>query len=219
VLPDENQAREAARQINQALAQPISLVPGRSIQLFATGKWKGWLEARPFQPMPNKLVFFRHPGRSPAKIPGTNAVESAVATLPPGYELRVDGRVTVNGVNRPDLAFSATLSSGSHEPGIYWFTWYALPNPQTVDDGPKQNWEFQIHDTAGHDLFRTQAPQGLKNHWRRRYLGELNSVGAGHPIRQMLFEKPYADGDRSPTFVDLEMTMQPIGTGSRRLTE
>jgi hypothetical protein len=212
VLPDENLARDAVQQIRNALAPGPALLPrGRPIQLFTTGNWKGWLEVRPFQPSPNRLVFFRHPGLSPAQIPGTNAIESVVATIPPRHELRVTGRFVVKGVNQPDL-FSATLASTPNDPGVYWFTWYALPNPETVDTEIKQDWELRIHDVAGHELHRFQAPKGLNIGWRRRPVGEPVSVRAGKPITQMLFEKPPMAGglgDRSVTLVFLSMTMQP----------
>ena len=209
VLPDENLARDAARQMNQALAQPLSLVPGRQVQLFTTGNWRGWLETRPFKPEPNRLAFFKHPGLSPAQIPGTNSIESAVATIPPGHELKVIGRLAVNGVSQPEPVFSTTLTSGPGEPGVYWFTWYLLPDPQRMDMKPKENWELRIHDAVGRELLRSQAPERLNILWRKKWVGdEPISVRTGKQIREVFFEKAHAAGDRSPTFVLLEMTMQ-----------
>jgi predicted Ser/Thr protein kinase len=208
VLPDETLARDAAQQINKALAQPMSLRPGRPVRLFTAGEWKGWIETRPFVPAANKLTFFRHPGRSPAQIPGTNSIESTVATIPPGHELSVTGRLIVNGLNQPD-AFSATLTSAPKDPGIYWFTWYSLPNPQTVDRGLNQDWVLQIHDAAGRELHRFQAPEKLKTGWQRRWPGETLSARAGKGVTQMIFEKPGVTGGR-PTSVLMEMTLKRL---------
>src|SRR6185503_9036836 len=120
VLPDETLARDAAQQAREALANPLSLIPGRKVQLFATGSWKGWLEVRPFHADPEKLVFFKHPGGSPAQVPGTNYFESAVVTIPAGHELRLVGRMVVNGMNQPRPVLSTTLTSSANAPGVYW---------------------------------------------------------------------------------------------------
>jgi hypothetical protein len=177
--------------------------------LFTVGEWKGLLETRPFKPEPNRLAFFKHPGLSPAQIPGTNRIESAVATIPPGHELKLIGRIAVNGVYQPEPAFSTTLTSGPNEPGIYWFTWYLLPNPQRMEREPKPNWELQIQDAFGREWLRSQAPEGLNILWRKKWVGdEPITVRAGKQIREIFFEKAHLAGDRGPTMFLLEMTMQ-----------
>jgi|GEM_PF-1134466 len=211
VLPEENLAREANRQLQQALAQPISLTAGKQILLFTIGERKAWLEARPFRPEPNKFAFFRHGGLSPALNPRSNYLENAVATIPPGHELKLVGRLQLHGQNQARQIFSITLVSGQTEPGIYWVTWYTLPNPQAVDQGEKEDWELLVHDPLGQELFRAQAPDGLKEGWHRRWLGEFRSAKVGVPIHQLLFQQsgPTASG-RGPGYITLEMTLQRL---------
>jgi hypothetical protein len=218
VLPDENQARDADRQIKKALAQSASLTAGQQLLLFTIGERKAWLELRPFHPAPNKLAFFRHGGRSPASAASSNHIECAVATIPPGCELELVGRLMLNGQNRPEPTFGTTLTSGPNEPGVYWLTWYSLPNPQTMDAGVKEDWELLVHDAMGRELLRVQAPEELKQGWSRRWVGESRRTAkAGEPINQILFQKVETNraGDRRPSYVNLEMTMHRTGAPDR----
>jgi len=218
VLPDENAAREADRQIKIALAGALTLKSGQPIVLFTVGERKAWLEVHPFYPAPNKFAFFRHGGRSPAIAASSNHIECAVATIPPGHELKLVGRLMLNGQNRPEPTFGTTLTSGPNEPGVYWLTWYSLPNPQTMDDGVGEDWELLVHDATGHELLRVQAPEGLKRGWSRRWVGDSRRTAkAGEPIQQILFQKVETNiaGDRRPSYVNLEMTMHRSGVPDR----
>ncbi len=216
VLPDENLAREADRQIKQSLAQPVSLVSGQQILLFKIGERKAWLEVQPFHPVNNKLAFFRR-GGSPARIPGSNFVESAVITIPAGYELNLTGRLTLDNVNQSEPVFSTRLKSERDEPRIYWITWYSLPNPQTIDGGNTEDWELMIHDELGHELFRMKAPEELKSGWRRRWVGGVRTARAGEPMYQQLFEKfdPPTVANRRGSYVTLEMTIRRLDPPDR----
>ena len=192
-LPDEEIAREAASQMQKALAQPVRLVPGERIKLFAVGEREAWLETRRFQPLADKFAFFRHPGWSPVhtkipprieyyagqepyrsrysggQIPGTNPVESYIATIPPDHELAITGTFVSNAVNQSQHGFSGTLASRPDQPGIYWFTWKTFPNLQSGNDGARKSGELYVHDaTTGRELHRFRAPERLGIDWGRK---------------------------------------------------
>ena len=207
VLPDENLAREAARQIAQSLQNPSRLVAGRTLVLFTVGEWQASVAARPFRPDLDKLCFFLHPGRSTAEVAETNSVHSAVVTIPPSHELSVAMRLVVNGVNKPE--FSTVLSSGADAPGVYWINWQGLLKPQHPDGRVGKDWELLIHDVDGRELHRIPSPFGMGIEWHRRWLTENLTAQAGQRIRQTIFEKQFQTGDRGPTFALLEMVMRP----------
>jgi tRNA A-37 threonylcarbamoyl transferase component Bud32 len=210
VLPNEELARDAARQIQEALASPLVLLPDQLVPLFTAANWKGWLEVRPFQPQRERLTFFRHPGHAPAQVPGTNLSETAVVTLPVNHQLELTGRLAVNGVAQSEPVFAGMLyNNGGSEPAVYWFTWYTLPNPQSVDGTAKMSGVFQVHDPLGNELLRGQTPLNLPVAWQRRWPDEPKQTRAGTSISQMLFfEQSTAPSARGPTFLLLEMVMQ-----------
>jgi len=207
VLPDENLARDAARQIAQTLEKPARMELGRSLTLFTADQWSGWLEIHPFPAEPGKLSLFLHPGKSPADVPGTNRIESAVVTVPPNHDLVLTVQPVINGMNTSP-AFQGTIPGIPNKPGIYWLTWYGLPNPQSVDKGSQPDWELQIHDEHGREIQRVRAPEGTGIQWKRRWLTENRKANSGQQIRQMIFEKNLQEPGRGPTLVLLDMLMR-----------
>ena len=203
VLPDESSAREASKQIKERLAQPVTLAANGSCVLFQLDNRIAWLELRPFHPAPNKFTFARRNGRSPSSA-ASNFIECAVTTIPPGSELEIAGRVVHQGQNNSGRLFGTTLTSNSQKPGIYWLTWYSLPNPETMDTRPKEDWRLEIHDELGNEVFAVNAPEELKQGWSRRWVGDSKRAAReGEPILQILFEKKERAGD----YLMLEMTM------------
>jgi predicted Ser/Thr protein kinase len=209
VLPDDNLARDAAKQISESLRNPARLEVGRSLSLFTVDQWSGSLEIRPFHADPEKLSLFLHPGTSPADIPGTNRIESAVITVPPQYDLAVTVQPVLNGMNT-SRAFQGTLPGLPNKAGIYWLTWYGLPNPQSVDRGRGSNtdWELQIHDENGREIQRVRAPEGTGIQWDRRWLTENRTANPGQQVRLMVFQKRSQEPGRGPTMVLLDMVMR-----------
>jgi hypothetical protein len=211
-LPSEELARSAAEQMKKTLTRPVRLVPGEVVQLFRVGEWKGWLETRPFEPVANRFTFFRHEGRLLAQSPGSNRIDSAVSTIPPGSQLVITGHYTINNRSAEEHQFSATLVSADDRPGIYWFTWYSFPNPQPVDDVSTERWELLIHDGAtGRQLHRFQSSPALAGGWKRRGWWDAPvSLLANKRLAVTMFER-FADtavANQNSSGFFLEMVMQ-----------
>jgi hypothetical protein len=208
VFADSESAQQASEEVRKRLAQPVSLNNNGKWPLFHLNDRMAWVELRPYYPSPDKFVFTRRSGRSPAQA-STNNIECAVATIPAGSQLKLLGRVMQTSTSSSEKLFSLMLTNISPGPAIYWFTWYSLPKPETMDSSAKEDWQLQIHDVYGKELFRVSAPENLKQGWSRRWVGDAKRTAKpGEPILQALFEKNSSEGKRTADYVLLEMTMQ-----------
>jgi hypothetical protein len=211
-LADEQEAKEAARQIHAALAKPVPLVPGGRIPLFRVGEREAWLEVRPFRPVPRKLAFipsgYSNAGLSPVPPLGTNRVDSAVVTIPPRAQVTLTGRI---GGRIETNLFSTTLTNRLDQPGTYWLTWRPGSSSNAMADGC----EVYIHDgrTArelGH--FATHEPKGLK--WRPDWGYESKAVDPGEKLDAFLLwinRENESANNKFPIYnLTVQMTMQPL---------
>jgi len=204
-FPNEELARDAAGQISKILAQPLRLVLGERTQLFRVGDWEGWIEPRKFRPLTDKFGLLpQFP--PPFQVPGSNCVESIVATIPSSHELEIAAIESRNGGFGSVHVFEVTLTSPSDQPGLYWFSGYAPPTGQST------GWELVIHDAStGRELHRFRSPDGSGAGWKPRLFGDRTSVGSGKPVRPIIFEgtSNVAPGAPPSPMVFLEMTMRP----------
>ena len=218
VFADNESAQQASEEVLKRLAQPVSLNANGKWPLFHLNDRMAWLELRPYYPSPDKFVFTRRSGRSPAQA-ASNNIECAVATIPAGSQLKLLGRVMQSSTSKSENLFSVLLTNVSLSPAVYWFTWYSLPKPETMDSSAKEDWQLQIHDVHGKELFRVSAPENLKHGFSRRWIGDAKrTVKEGEPIIQALFEKKSSGGNRVADYVLLEMTMhrQPFAAAEKR---
>ena len=212
-----HQGIKASRQINAALAQPVTLESGKKLQLFRVGPWSGWIEARAC-PAASDYSLRRTRSKSPAYAKGgiSNGLDAALITVPPNVELAIKASLSRSDEVGERTLQEIVVSSPSDKPALYWLDWHTLPGADLIDQQPKPTWALYVHDanTAAELLsIRSDNPDlkrkfGLPEDvgWVRSQVSDLNEVAPDKPIelRGLIWGKsPSVPGE---TWVQITLT-------------
>ncbi|HSY18418.1 MAG TPA: ATP-dependent metallopeptidase FtsH/Yme1/Tma family protein [Candidatus Acidoferrales bacterium] len=223
VLADSQEAAEASRQMNAALAQPLEMKLGRRYPLFKVGEREAWLELREVKPAAGKLSYYTTfingsdtmvAGHSPVTSPTNNVTyypqfDCSLVAVPAGSVLTV--QAYSSGKNEEKNLFATAFTNNSARFGLYWLTWHPGESTNALEAG----WDIYIHDArTAKELKHFASRQPMPYRWRLDW-GNYSALAAPNEALEKIIM--INDGVTQPgnatiprAILGLRMTMSPL---------